>query len=528
MPQFKVQAPDGMIIKIEAADEATAIRGAKEHYASKRSQPPKKDSLLTKATGAMANLNRGLGIGDEIAGAVQGAVNYAQGVPNALQAGMAQQRATEDRFQETNPHSAAFMRGVGNAPLAALPVGTAATGARVANALRGAVTAGVTGAGYAAADRGDAGERLVAANKASRDPVALALGAGGGALAPATAKVKLPKAPSLDQMRGARDVAYKAVEDAGVAYEPKAIGALLDHIGEKAARSNINANRHPKAWSMLDTLDSLVAPVAPANGGAGAQVPVSMIDLDQMRQVIRRDLIKSGDEAEGHFGKLMIKAIDDFMDNAGGPEVVGGGSGAGDLIRNARQANTRFRKLEAVEDATEAARLRAGSTYSGGNINNASRQELRKVYEKTGNWTDEEKAALESVIIGTRAQNALRQVGKLAPQGNGIMLMSGLATTAAGGMTGGTTGAALGALPALVGAVSKVAADKMTSRRIDELSRVIASGKGGQAQIAARQELDKIVRAEVIQLRKRFAGIAANGAGVATASAAAAREPREQ
>lgn len=34
MAIFKVQAPDGSIIKVEAADEATAIAGAQEHYAS--------------------------------------------------------------------------------------------------------------------------------------------------------------------------------------------------------------------------------------------------------------------------------------------------------------------------------------------------------------------------------------------------------------------------------------------------------------------------------------------------------------
>lgn len=39
MAVFKVQAPDGTVIKIEAADQQTAIRGAQEHYASIKGAP---------------------------------------------------------------------------------------------------------------------------------------------------------------------------------------------------------------------------------------------------------------------------------------------------------------------------------------------------------------------------------------------------------------------------------------------------------------------------------------------------------
>ena len=180
MPVFRVQAPDGSIIKVEAADKGTAMRGAQEHYASKRSQPPKNDSLLTKATGFMANVNRGLGVGDEIAGAVQGAANYLQGKANPLQSGMQQQRATEDRFQATNPTLAALGRGVGNAGTMAAPIGQGAAvlanASRAGNMARGAISAGLTGAAYAAADRGTVGERIKSAGETARNPLVLGLG----------------------------------------------------------------------------------------------------------------------------------------------------------------------------------------------------------------------------------------------------------------------------------------------------------------------------------------------------------------
>lgn len=261
MPTFKVQAPDGMIIKVEAADEATAIRGAQEHYASKRSQPPKKQDMLTKAAGFMANVNRGLGIGDEIAGAVQGTINAVQGKANPYASGMQQQRAMEDQFQASSPRMAALGRGIGNAGTMAVPVGqgaaTLANASRATNAVRGAVSAGLSGAAYAAADRGTAAERLKSAGETARNPVVLGLGAVGGAMAPAAAKPKpmastAPKtdkailgdvgiSTSIPQQMGR---AAKGVEDllkrfpitgqAMSGYQDRQIGQLNRAIGLKA------------------------------------------------------------------------------------------------------------------------------------------------------------------------------------------------------------------------------------------------------------------------------------------------------
>lgn len=53
MAVFKVQAPDGTIIKVEAADQATAIRGAQEHYASRAKPSTGKDIAKSVATGAV-------------------------------------------------------------------------------------------------------------------------------------------------------------------------------------------------------------------------------------------------------------------------------------------------------------------------------------------------------------------------------------------------------------------------------------------------------------------------------------------
>jgi hypothetical protein len=147
------------------------------------------------ASGFMANVNRGLGIGDELAAGTRTAANLLTGkigpqnLVDDFKQSMAAQRGTEDGFATDHPRFAALAKGLGNAGTVAVPGGPTtqafANASRLANMERGAVTAGLTAAGYAAADRGTARERLKAAGAASMDPVVALLGAGGGALAPA-------------------------------------------------------------------------------------------------------------------------------------------------------------------------------------------------------------------------------------------------------------------------------------------------------------------------------------------------------
>lgn len=165
--------------------------------------------------------------------------------------------------------------------------------------------------------------------------------------------------------------------------------------------------------------------------------------------------------------------------------------------------------------ACSTAQRRAGSTGSGGNTDNAIRQNLRSLMEKTPNLTPAEREAFERVIMGTRTQNTLRQVGKLSPQGNGLMFAAHLG---AAGMTGGKSAAVAG-----VGAASKMAADAMTLRHVDDLVRLI--GSGGRDAAPAIRELTQMASGSA-ELQKAIAGKIAAMAGVGAASAVQA-EPIE-
>ena len=440
---------------------------------------------VAAVTGFMANLNREIPLFDEIAAAGGVVADIARGklrpsrddagkiappdVRAAFNERMARQRGLERDFAASNPTSASLAKGLGLAGAVALPgpkLAPLVSPSMAVNAARGAVTAGLTGAAFEAADDGTAQERLAAASSAARNPVILGLGAMGGAIA--TPRASPRTLPTSDELRLARDGAYRAVDDAGVRYTPEAYEELASTITSDLTRANLNPMRHPKAASMLDDI----------NGLRGSSP--TLTELDQLRQVIRRDVASPKlDDAEQFFGRRMIAQIDDFIAKADPAAVVAGGADdAARIMTDARGANTRYRKVQAVEDAVESAKLRAGSTGSGGNVDNATRQNLRRVLETTQNLTETERKALESIVLGGQGQNMLRLLGKLSPQGNGLM--------AALGIGGTMINPAVGAL-SLGGMAAKSTADALTQQKVAKLIQTMADG--GDAGVRAQEQL---------------------------------------
>lgn len=202
---------------------------------------PQKTSIYGEIAGGLANLNRGLLVGDEIAGGINTARNLLSGkskiesgnvlgsIGSAFKQGMADQRGIEDRFTSERPVAAALARGTGNAATVAIPGGGAAVqGGRAMNMLRGATSAALPAAVMGAADRGSGAERLKAANTSAL--LGGALGAAGGSL----------MRPARTAVAEVAQTPQNTLRQAGVSLTPgQQMGGMVKSVEDLAQRAPI-------------------------------------------------------------------------------------------------------------------------------------------------------------------------------------------------------------------------------------------------------------------------------------------------
>lgn len=211
-------------------------------------------------------------------------------------------------------------------------------------------------------------------------------------------RAPLPKAMTLDEVGAAKDAAYAKVDASGFAFPQADVQQLAQEVAAEVARKGgpSKAKLYPASDAMSDRLSAL----AQQPGG------VPLTQLEELRGDIYDALVKPGDR-ESTLGGMMRQKIDAMIDAANTPD-----------IREARDLNTRYMKMRAITDKLDSAGLRSQSTYSGGNYNNAVRQNLRPLVDPTSsqkirNLSPEEEAALRGAVMGTPAQNVTRRASKL-------------------------------------------------------------------------------------------------------------------
>ncbi len=264
-------------------------------------------------------------------------------------------------------------------------------------------------------------------------------------------------APTVDELQAAKQAAYKAADNAGAVYDPQGYDKMLTDIVAAFKKDRFNPKRHSVAASVFEDLV------------AERGKPLTLTELDQLRQIVRRDVVnpsyKSADlAADGHFGEIILDEIDNLIAS----NAQGGGP-----ITAARELNTRLRKTELIERALVKAERRAASTGSGGNLNNAIRQNIRAILDdpkKARAFSKDELASMEKLVRQGKGEDLLRWIGKFAPGSNGLMGML---------QVGGTIlNPAVAAMP-IAGMAAKAVADKGT---IDKAARLQAQiARGGKA-----------------------------------------------
>ena len=348
----------------------------------------------------------------------------------------------------------------------ALPMATVMRGA---GAAPGAVNAATTGAITGAAEGLGAGDTLEdGANKAADQGAAgLALGAGLGAIAGKLAKGPSWASPKIDRvatedLQKAASKAYADADAAGVVFAPQAVQRLKGTVENDLTQLGYHPQLQPKIAPLLGEIERL------------SDQNVTLKGVDTLRKMAV-NTARDGSPSERKMAGQIIQHIDDTIGQkfAPGDIIMGDQTAGARAMSEARETWKRLAKTQEIERAQGTATLRTEATGSGGNINNATRQEMAKLLrnqKQARAFSDTEKELIRSVVDQGPASDILRLAGKVSPEGNGLTLMMHLAAAPFTGLP------QLGI--AALGMAAKRMADNQTLRSVDNLLAVVSNPKG--------------------------------------------------
>jgi hypothetical protein len=271
-------------------------------------------------------------------------------------------------------------------------------------------------------------------------------------------------APEIPQLKDAARTIYSSLDDAGVTVAQPEIGKLAGDIASTVKRQGFNQRIHPKVSAALDEISD----------SAGKNM--TLTELDTMRKVARA-AASSIDPDESRLGSLMVEKIDDFLDDLPDQAVIKGqAQDVGPMYKQARGLWQRAKKAELLEDAVGKAKNQASG------FENGLRAQFRSLLnnkKKMRGFTAEEKAAMQKVVQGGGAENALKFLGKFGfTEGQATSMLGSSIGVAAGASVAGAPGAV--AVP-LIGQVSKQLAQRLTRGNASFANQIIRSGRDGRA-----------------------------------------------
>lgn len=291
--------------------------------------------------------------------------------------------------------------------------------------------------------------------------------------------------PTADDLKKAAQAAYQRADDAGVVYSKDAVNRIKNALTGEFTEFGF----HPELQGGAKVALGEVARLADNN--------VTLKGLDTARK-IAGNAFQPGNKPNNALTAKVTEAIDDLVENPrAGDIIMGDGAAAGKAITEARSLYRQGAKLDTLNGLLERAGRRAARAGSGGNIENATRQELSKILDNPKlrrGYTAEELDAVRRAVMGTKGQNLLRWAGKLSPEGNGLMAaIHGMGGWASSGAT----------LPlAAVGMAAKRGSEAMSANAAKIAEAVIAGGKMPEATISPLRQaiIEALTRGSALSL----------------------------
>lgn len=302
----------------------------------------------------------------------------------------------------------------------------------------------------------------------------------GGGLGDVLNRAKSVAAPTVEELKNSYRAGIDHPDVKAVTFNPDALTDLHNTIRGDLEQRGFRERREGNTFSDLNELSNATPTMARAAGA-----PATVADVES----IRKSLGKTARERSPDFSPtsdaaaatVAVKHIDNWFDNLNQPSLLTGDiSKAAPILKDARADYAAASRAEDLQKKIGNAALQAGSSYSGGNINNATRQALRPLakndFAKAGGYSDPEKAALSKAIMGNVVGNTMRAAGKLAPD-SGFKALEHIA--AAFGTGGASIPASIGTLAA------KMGGDYATRRNVNNLSEMLRSRSPLAQQVAA-------------------------------------------
>lgn len=500
MPTFQITAPDGKKYRVTGETAEGAYEALTQHLGQTQSattepvDAPWYQDAAQAADDTARLLANGLtfGYADKLAGYLGGAGTEAE---RALTA--------EASERAGSAGTAAELLGA-----VATPVGLAGKGLTLAGRAGTGALQGLPGlgarTGLMAAEGAGYGALTAMGNDQDIKEGAVlgAIGGGAGnvageALSAGVGKAaslfnKKPQIPALDDIEAAAQAARRQADEAGVAYTPQAVDRLATNMRKSLTDIGYHPRTMPGASAAVDEILALQGQ------------NVTLTGLDTIRKIASGGYIPGNKQNNLAVTKI-IQSIDDMADSLReGDVLMGDGAAGAQALKEARRLESRMFKAAKIDDAVNKADLRSSSTGSGGNVDNATRQNLRRILENPRGLTPDEREALEAVVRGTPTQNGLRLAGKLSPSGNGLM--------AALGVGGAMVNPMIGAL-SLGGMGAKALADRSTQQNVQKLVDIILAGGQRSAAEAAPNALQRLAGSERERIARILMGIGAHEAG---------------
>lgn len=447
----------GEIIKVRGASPLASMSDEQLKAAYYASQP-KPQGFMANAADFAKSIPRG--VMSNLGSAASFAGESPVPMPDELLASNSDKMAALDKnFDLHKPQGRAGQFGAAIGETLGNPLSYAGPGSL---ALR--VGAGVAGA------VGSEGAGQAAEGTNYEIPARLAGGLAGGLLAGKVAGLNTPRVANatVEDLKDAASAGYQHPDVAALQIHPAAATQLSQNIESTLLKNGVDDIVAPQTAKIIDRLK------APRFGPS-----TTIEDLDGARKALGNVA-----PAEMRAAAIARKEIDNYLGNVPQSDLIAGNAAkANAILLDARANYAAASRAEEVQRALNNADINASSAYSGGNLNNATRQTLKPLLKRRENfsaqgYSPEEIDQLSRAVRGTFTGNVARGLGKMGP--NGGLMGAGHLTSAY--MTGGAT------VPASLGfGAAKILGDRSTARQAAKLNDMLLARSPVGKQIAAAQ-----------------------------------------